>query len=666
MTIPTDISGLSRWYRASSLGLADNSPVATWTDESGNGAHLTASGSARPTYVTGRWNGLGAVVFNGSTNMSNTSSTARPASDVTVLSVMSHYKRGSVAPVFIGWGSGTTSGWNLYGNTAFDANQMPPSMICLKGSGTWGHNQVTGKTGGFPLGRGDPFIVSGFTSGTTTGIRVDEVEDDATGGDSGTISYGASPTLMVGDKGPGNGPFQGAFWEIIIYNGKVADADILSLESYLDSTYKITQGKASVFALYNGEDTGGSDYKTGLGWSPDSKRWKRYTLNPVHASTGGLGPAWESQFVKDQWLLNDGSQNVMYYSGFNASNKFQIGRATSSGYISWSEDSSNPLIALGSAGSIDEGGCSFPVVVKDANETDATRVWKMWYAATDGSGKQTVAYAHSSNGVSWTKYGKVIDVGSAGSWEAVGVIPGCIWRTSDGTWYLFYGGRKNSAAPSRWQGGVATFTNPESTYTKFAGNPTLQAMFNTSGASQALTANLGVGDLSVSVASTSTFVDHMPIYLDCINASQPQLNRILKVASTTSFSLEWPVEHSYTVADGGRVVPATYNSVTPRGIHQLIDGTFELSIVPFQPVDDVVHTGGQQTLREMGMRATIATLTSNAVIDYANGLFAMVEDSGTWNDISAENWGWLLANGVPPQTLPASPYIHVRFKVPAT
>ncbi len=63
---------LARW-RASSLGLADGAAVAVWADESGNGRDLTASGSARPTYLAASSIGP-AVRYDGVANVMATAS----------------------------------------------------------------------------------------------------------------------------------------------------------------------------------------------------------------------------------------------------------------------------------------------------------------------------------------------------------------------------------------------------------------------------------------------------------------------------------------------------------------------------------------------------------------------------------------------------------------
>lgn len=64
---PASIAGLSLWYDATQLaGLANNDPVATWTDASGNANNATqGTASARPTYKTNVQNSKPAVLFDG-------------------------------------------------------------------------------------------------------------------------------------------------------------------------------------------------------------------------------------------------------------------------------------------------------------------------------------------------------------------------------------------------------------------------------------------------------------------------------------------------------------------------------------------------------------------------------------------------------------------------
>ena len=63
---PASIAGLRVWLRADSLALADNTPVASWADLSGNGNSVTqATGMKQPTFKAAQLNGRPVLRFDG-------------------------------------------------------------------------------------------------------------------------------------------------------------------------------------------------------------------------------------------------------------------------------------------------------------------------------------------------------------------------------------------------------------------------------------------------------------------------------------------------------------------------------------------------------------------------------------------------------------------------
>ena len=95
----------------------------------------------------------------------------------------------------------------------------------------------------------------------------------------------------------------------------------------------------------------------------------------------------------------------MWYSG-RAGVFGAIGYATSTDGISWTKypgPGQLPLAVLthGPAGSADSFSAADPSVLKDGS------TWKMWYTGDDSS-KKRVAYATSTDGITWAKGGKVI------------------------------------------------------------------------------------------------------------------------------------------------------------------------------------------------------------------------------------------------------------------
>lgn len=370
-------------------------------------------------------------------------------------------------------------------------------------------------------------------------------------------------------------------------------------------------------ALYNGTDADGP-YAIGAA-TYDGSAWAVYGSNPVISA----GSGWEDDHVKDPCLLWDGSQYIAYYSGHDGT-KYQVGRATAPALTgSWTKAGGNPLVAVGAGGAFDDAGVLFPTVLRD--DTD----WKMWYAGFDGS-THRIGYAYSSDGLTWTKHGQVIGLGSAGTWNDEGIVPAAIYKDGS-TYYLFVGGRQGTTNP-RWQGGLYAFTDPEGTYTADAGNPVLLARFNDAGTSQLLTADTLSGSTTVTVGSTAAWFDNEPMAL--ADDSGLHIASIASIDSGTQITLAVAPGEDMTVGGGATIRPLAYNSAQPRSVLPAADGGYEMFFTPFQPVDDLSVPG--VILREGAMRATSATLDGSWAYDYDTGLMFPLHDGG-WDNLSAEN-----------------------------
>jgi predicted GH43/DUF377 family glycosyl hydrolase len=130
----------------------------------------------------------------------------------------------------------------------------------------------------------------------------------------------------------------------------------------------------------------------------------------------------------------------MWYSG-RAGVFGAIGYATSTDGISWVKYPGTgqlPLAVLthGPAGSADSFSAADPSVLKDGT------TWKMWYTGDDSS-KKRVAYATSTDGITWAKGGKVIapeDPGVSAN-IAFGAFAPSVWKTGN-TYAMVLTGRK--------------------------------------------------------------------------------------------------------------------------------------------------------------------------------------------------------------------------------
>lgn len=380
-------------------------------------------------------------------------------------------------------------------------------------------------------------------------------------------------------------------------------------------------------AMYNGGEDGSPTYAIGAATRTDGT-WAKDGSNPL--LQGGSG--WETAHVKDQWLVWDGSQFVLFYAGSQTGYpQYRIGRATAPAIGGpWTKYGSNPILSEGSGGAWDDGGVLFPVVLYEPGETPA---WKMWHGGYDGSTFR-VGYAYSSDGISWTKHGQVISLGAGGSWNDQGMIPGAIVKEGS-TYYLFCGGYQSPTNP-RWQGGLWTFTDPTGTYTADANNPTLKARFNEAGTSQALTANLTTGNAVVTVASTSAFSAGEPVAISDTN-SAPFHTHIASIDSATQVTLEDNAPADYTTGASAVLRPLHYNAVYPRTVRRVPGGRWEMWLVAHQATIDL--TTGSPNFQEATMRATADSLTATSWdYDYDLGvLFPLGASGSRWDAIAAEN-----------------------------
>ena len=134
----------------------------------------------------------------------------------------------------------------------------------------------------------------------------------------------------------------------------------------------------------------------------------------------------------------------MWYSG--AGDTFdQIGYATSSDGIAWTKHDGDdpdalpdPVVAVGLPGSQDAFSAAHPTVLFDGG------LWKMYYEGDDST-KKSIAYATSTDGLTWSKAGAVIESGS-GNVE-FGVFAPTVWKDPSDTqkpFKMLVGGRKET------------------------------------------------------------------------------------------------------------------------------------------------------------------------------------------------------------------------------
>lgn len=203
-------------------------------------------------------------------------------------------------------------------------------------------------------------------------------------------------------------------------------------------------------------------YRIGYATSPDGTTWSKYAGNPVIDI--GTSGEWDDVSVISQSVIKDGATYKMWYGGFNASNNFRIGYATSADGITWTKYAANPVLDLGAPGEWDEFSVYLPTVLYDG------MTYKMWYSGSNITMNFKVGYATSSDGITWTKYAgnPVLDAGALGEWDDYAVYSGSNSIIYDGTYKFWYTGN-NGSTPR-----IGYATSPDGiTWAKYAGNPVL-------------------------------------------------------------------------------------------------------------------------------------------------------------------------------------------------
>lgn len=424
---------------------------------------------------------------------------------------------------------------------------------------------------------------------------------------SGCLYTGSAPITVTGSviSHDLSGVTSGSYNVVIVNSrGHVTAGSYVSTSSASSAATLANQ----YAMLYNYNFTG--NYRIGIGYGSSENSFTSFTEPAIDIGTG-----FESYGVKSPFLVERNGVFYAYYGGTNGSS-YSIALARSyDGGSTWSKSGS-----ILSAGVAWEGsGISDPKVIYDIEETNASKKWKMWYSGSVGTaGTPTgLGYAYSSDGLSWTKYASnpVITTGSSGSWDDLYVSSGPCVRIG-GKYYLFYNGHDGSV----WQGGIATFENPEGTYTKSLSNPVLVS----DGINSGTTANLLVGGSTVSVVDATVFPIGSPVWI--FNGSNYFLTSIVSrtSASTLTIANTAPIQ----INSSGSVRSVSYGSVFFNSA--LYDGGWKFGITSFQP-------GIDSNLKELACLAWSNDL-SNIYIDYKSGVIIPVSPSlSSSSAVSREN-----------------------------
>jgi predicted GH43/DUF377 family glycosyl hydrolase len=110
---------------------------------------------------------------------------------------------------------------------------------------------------------------------------------------------------------------------------------------------------------------------------------------------------------------------------------------------------SNPLLGIGSPGEFDDEGVYDPSILKVSN------TFYLYYSAYQGTQVITEGLATSTDGITWTRQGKVLDVGATGDWDDLKAHDVAVIEEG-GSWYMWYSGTRNPEATYGLKIGLAT------------------------------------------------------------------------------------------------------------------------------------------------------------------------------------------------------------------
>ncbi len=238
---PNTIPNMRLWLDATRINQANNTAVATWADQSGNGYDATQSTTAaRPTFIASGLNGLPVVRFDGTDDRLALGSSAlgmlRNVAGATVFVVVKYSNTAGAnrTSFFISLG-GSTSARVQIRTTTTPKYQVIGRRLDADSSQNVASSQDTSTTN-FVIHSAffnyQNTLLQQYINGTLDGQKTDFQT-------AGNTSDTSSNTILIGTDGALSAYLNGDIAEIIVYNRALNTSELAQVHRYLSRKWGI-------------------------------------------------------------------------------------------------------------------------------------------------------------------------------------------------------------------------------------------------------------------------------------------------------------------------------------------------------------------------------------------------------------------------------------------
>jgi predicted GH43/DUF377 family glycosyl hydrolase/photosystem II stability/assembly factor-like uncharacterized protein len=361
----------------------------------------------------------------------------------------------------------------------------------------------------------------------------------------------------------------------------------------------------------------------GFAYSSDGITWTLNSTNPV-MTPGPTG--WDSLFVGAVCVLKEGGTYKMWYTGWKSTTRYphSIGYATSPNGINWTK---HPDPVLSPSTGWESGAVGYPSVIKVGSS------YVMFYTGEVSAGIALTGRAISTDGITWQRYANnpVLPAGEPGEWDQNNYLGNVIELNN--TLYIYYTGEANPNV-SGTAIGVAASTDMGITWTKYSGNPIIQ---------QGTSGQWDYGWIETGCAVFAQ--NELKLYYDGGGAATGNRGRI-GLATSPIQSAIWQVQNSNLPSNAFVVCLSAVNDQVCWGLAQI----YPPSTIPYAGfirttdggnnwVCDTIagiSNGYFQLIFAIDADTAYATVYVNAS-EVSKGIYKTTNGGSTWNRQNAFN-----------------------------